>query len=636
MHPQIKYRPILYRIFLWLTAVEGLAVFLSFFTISSMERNERFLGLSAQKLALAALTLGIVVVIAGIAWALHRWQNLEMRVDRRFEQALATRGWLLPVAAVAFVVFLTAVYLMVLFAPGVSDLLDSSLRAIFTRARFLNLWLMAGSVQLLAVLWLGFNTAWRNIDFSDWNIRHRTLRAALTAAMAVAILFYAIVNWVGSEIFIGFFWKFMLAAMLLWVLSWLHQHHRGAPWYRSYMIALAIFFVVFGFYRATTYLVGRPHTPGKAYFDQLAESFVEGRLYLEDVTQTHDLTFHDGQWYVANPPMAAVLMAPWVAVAGGAHEVNTVLFSIFFGALNASLVFLILEALRRAGWAQLGAGGNLWLTLMFAFGTVHWYLAIVGKMWFMSQMVTITFFGLAILLALANRPAWTVGLCLGCAMAARPNIVLAWFVVFTVVVQKELEANGRLRWGRLIRWCLLSVVPIFMVGLALLGYNYARFGSIWDYGYLTENVADWMAGDLKDYGTFNIHFVQRNLRVMLFGVPEWDPTCGPWPKHEGMSIFLTTPALLYLVRSFRKTPFVVGTWLSTLLLIVPLAFYYNTGAWQFGYKYLLDFVLPVMMLMAVAAGDRVSKLLKGLIIAGVAINAAGVLWWFGLWCLNLG
>jgi hypothetical protein len=60
------------------------------------------------------------------------------------------------------------------------------------------------------------------------------------------------------------------------------------------------------------------------------------------------------------------------------------------------------------------------------------------------------------------------------------------------------------------------------------------------------------------------------------------------------------------------------------LRLVPLLTYYNTGSWQFGYRFSLDFIIPVMMVLAIGAGTKVSRVMKALIILSVAINAIGV------------
>jgi hypothetical protein len=54
--------------------------------------------------------------------------------------------------------------------------------------------------------------------------------------------------------------------------------------------------------------------------------------------------------------------------------------------------------------------------------------------------------------------------------------------------------------------------------------------------------------------------------------------------------------------------------------------YYSTGWIQFGYRYSLDFMVPVIVLMALAAGKRVSTGMRCLILVGVLVNFAGVVW----------
>ena len=61
--------------------------------------------------------------------------------------------------------------------------------------------------------------------------------------------------------------------------------------------------------------------------------------------------------------------------------------------------------------------------------------------------------------------------------------------------------------------------------------------------------------------------------------------------------------------------------------MIPLLLYYNTGWWQFGYRFSLDFMVPVMVLLALAAGKGLSANFRLLISLGVLGNLYGVLWW---------
>ena len=51
--------------------------------------------------------------------------------------------------------------------------------------------------------------------------------------------------------------------------------------------------------------------------------------------------------------------------------------------------------------------------------------------------------------------------------------------------------------------------PLVLAVATLMAYNQVRVNDPMDFGYLTENVADFMAGDLKEYGTFHPDFIAR-------------------------------------------------------------------------------------------------------------------------------
>jgi len=62
-----------------------------------------------------------------------------------------------------------------------------------------------------------------------------------------------------------------------------------------------------------------------------------------------------------------------------------------------------------------------------------------------------------------------------------------------------------------------------------------------------------------------------------------------------------------------------------------LLFYHNTGAWQLGYRYLMDFILPVLLLLAIGVGRRPSWIFKGLALLSIMSNFFGIVWWFNRW-----
>jgi len=197
---------------------------------------------------------------------------------------------------------------------------------------------------------------------------------------------------------------------------------------------------------------------------------------------------------------------------------------------------------------------------------------------------------------------------------------------------------------------------------ALLLYNQARFGSPFDFGYRTANVPPKLAADLRELGQFHWQYVTRNLAAMLWLLPQWDAKRQMLvPNFEGMSLLLTTPAIVYLARlraaagresgpdsgagagagagagsdsdsSLRSATVRVirAAWLSIGLLLLPLLTYYNTGWMQFGYRFSLDFAVPLIALLAIAAGPHPSRLYRALIVAGIGVNLWGVAAWMSM------
>jgi hypothetical protein len=181
---------------------------------------------------------------------------------------------------------------------------------------------------------------------------------------------------------------------------------------------LAVGLVTAGAYWATAALAGQLGKHPALYFDQLADAFLHGRLYLAAPLLTHDLTLFQGRWYVPFPPGPALLMLPLVALLGPAAAFEAPL-SAGLGGLSAALIYLGLRAMNERGWIEAGERACLWVTALFAFGTVHWVAASTASVWFLAHVVASTFLALAVALAARQaRPGW-VGLALAGAVLTR-------------------------------------------------------------------------------------------------------------------------------------------------------------------------------------------------------------------------
>lgn len=429
-----------------------------------------------------------------------------------------------------------------------------------------------------------------------------------------------------------FLWLFLLCLVLI---VYLRSHYadlirekKAIAFVENFIVSSVLFVAVFFLYAHFAALIGWVNKGKYAFWDLLAGQIIQGRLYIPNPPYTHDLTLYQGNWYVPMPPLAGVLMVPlayWI----GAENINASYFSIFFSALNGVIVYAILKELNTRKWIQLSTTGIFVLIVLFLFGTPHLWVGISGRGWYVSQILTVLFLALAVYFALRSWSPWWVGICIGLAMTARPNGLMTWPFLFAIAMQLLKEKHGQVSWRDAFFWSLKTAIPVAVAVGALLTYNYLRFDDFLDFGYTTVNAGSDIVANVQTWGMFHPHFISRNLQVMLFEMPWWNPQ-NRWPiepSTTGMSIFLTTPALFYLFRRYPKDWWVLGAWTAVLFNIGLLSMYHNTGAHQFGYRYILDMLIPLIAMFAIGFSNR--KMPWHFILAvllSVAVNLYGADW----------
>src|SRR5258706_7036407 len=93
-----------------------------------------------------------------------------------------------------------------------------------------------------------------------------------------------------------------------------------------------------------------------------------------------------------------------------------------------------------------------------------------------------------------------------------------------------------------------------------------------------------------------------------------------------MSMFLATPPLIYLFHRYEFKWWILGAWIAVLLNFVLLILYHNTGKDQFGYRYILDAIVPLIAMLAVGFGQKVPWHFVLLLILSIVINLYGADW----------
>lgn len=329
------------------------------------------------------------------------------------------------------------------------------------------------------------------------------------------------------------------------------------------------------------------------------------------------------RYFVSFPPGPAALMMPAAAIWG--YELNDVLFTIFFAALNMALMFILLRRLSRGGRTGRGRSEVAWLTVLFGFGTVHLWCAVLGQVWFTALIVGCTCTLLYMLCAIDARRPFLAGVFCALAFATRTPLLFTCVFFYLFV----LFPGGKLRrddWGDAFKKIALFSLPCIVVGVSLLVMNNARFGQYGEFGH--TYLAGGTLSNIKNYGLFNVHFLGKNLEALFTLLPRLQAEA-PYitvSKH-GMSILLTTPAFLWLLRPMprentRDTFWHRLLWVTVIIAATPALLYQNTGYEQYGYRFSLDYTPYLIALLAV--GRRpLSRAFKVAVVVGIAVNAFG-------------
>src|SRR4051812_15032791 len=115
--------------------------------------------------------------------------------------------------------------------------------------------------------------------------------------------------------------KMQNSSLVASVNSVLERRFNSIP--KSWLQAILIFLLTLVIYVITANFAQLTQMKEVGYFNYLAEAFLNGRLHLVNPPMTLDLSSFEGRWYVPFPPLPALLMLPWVALAG-AKGVNVV------------------------------------------------------------------------------------------------------------------------------------------------------------------------------------------------------------------------------------------------------------------------------------------------------------------------
>jgi hypothetical protein len=335
----------------------------------------------------------------------------------------------------------------------------------------------------------------------------------------------------------------------------------------------------------------------------LAQALLHGHAWIAWPGNYIDALPFNGQYYIIEGPMPAVLLLPFVAI---------------FGTLNQTALAVVLGAVAIGAAFELGERfgvplqTNVWVCAFLLAGTDLLWCAMLGDVWFIAHVCAVCFTMLALVELAGSKRAWLVALWAGCAILSRFDLVLALPVYAYLLGDRER-----------VRSFASVLVPIAVVWI---GYNLARWGTWYDIGYTAWYHQD-QAG-MPTGSPFRLQYFPYELWSFFIQAPQ-RIAAYPYlaPSISGVALTWTSPALVLAFFARKPVRWVVALWVAAALCAAPNFVYYVNGFAQFGMRHALDFEPFLVALIFLAARERLPRWGMALMAYSMVVGLWGVWFW---------
>jgi len=321
-----------------------------------------------------------------------------------------------------------------------------------------------------------------------------------------------------------------------------------------------------------------------------------------------------------------VVMLPFVALHG--YQFNDTSFGIFIGALAVAFFYSLLRYLAREGETERSRAENVGLALLLAFGTLFFYAAIRGEVWFSAEVMGVGLTCLYVRNAVqAHRPV-LAGLFFSMATLTRTPLLFAglFFVLEAVCPGPDrlaqLRALGE-NWRPALRKLGLFALGAAPLATLAAAYNTYRFGRPGEFGhsFLYNNRVN---ADIDRWGLFDLSYLSRNLEAAFLKLPKlsWEPLRLGYDPH-GLTLLLTLPLLVFLLVPRTRPRLHWPLWLTVAVCALPGLFYQNTGYMQFGFRFSIDYTPYLLLLFAIGGWSLRHRAVLAAAALGVLVNFWG-------------
>ena len=400
-----------------------------------------------------------------------------------------------------------------------------------------------------------------------------------------------------------------------------------------YIILFIAVFFAYGLILVNSNFYLSQHNVFNSYSLQ-AYRWLQGHLDLGYNFQHLEIALFGGRYWVSFPPLPSIIMLPFVAITGSPNTPD------HFIAMGIFLL-VVVYAYKIASSQIKNRTYAIFFALFLCLGTNYLQIAMRGIVWHIAQNLGFMFTLMSIYYAITKRK-WHSYLALFflcCAMGCRPINGIYLPLIICLICKREGAA-----FVPFIKKLLLYSIPAIILGSFFLWLNYARFGSILEFGhnYLP-------ASQSAEFGQFSLMYARNHLRIMLFRIPTQIPMFFTRDTlFQPIAIWIASPIVIsygvFLVYIIRRDVKYDDFFAAVYLMLIPflvvvhlvaLASHKDVGGPQFGYRYTLD-VLPVMFFGLVVILGKI-RMGKNVIyynlfpfLFGFAVNVLGTIHSMGI------
>lgn len=394
--------------------------------------------------------------------------------------------------------------------------------------------------------------------------------------------------------------------------------------------------IIFVLITGIIYLLSNPNP--RYYYDytyRVAVSLLNGAIGIDQIPPGYLNEFvpFEGSWYSVFPLGSVLTMLP-------------------AGALKAAGVIdgmparaLVVVTATAACWLILKIGSRYDLpdsrVLMNAsgllFGTWMWANLTYGGAWQLALGFAVVGELGAIFFTVYDRRPFLAGIFFALSFGNRTEVLLT-APIFLILLYRSPRGSNRSvadsttnglssAFSTFVKSTSRFCAVPFLLGVSTLAYNFARFHSVFDFGY--ARIPGILSEPWYEYGIFSYHYIWRQAWEMLFR--PWESIDSfPFliPNGFSSSILISSPFLLFLLRPGCKDRLLkYSAWAAIVLMTMLFWLHGNSGGWQFGYRYAMVLLPWAFVILLENSLDRPSRLEWATYFYSIGANAYAV-WLF--------